>query len=62
MAHPVFPQQAVQVASSILGPDVPVANIKVKPTDIVVGANSQVTGGSFGSDLVCHVSIRIAGR
>jgi len=44
--------KVVQVAASILG--VPVENIKVKATNTMTGANSTVTGGSFGTDLVCH--------
>lgn len=44
--------KAAQVAAKIL--DVPLSSIKVKPTTTVAGANSMVTGGSYGTDLVCH--------
>ena len=49
--------KAAQVAAKILS--APLELVKVKPTDLIAGANSSVTGGCFGSDLVAHViSIR----
>ncbi|KAF2354200.1 Aldehyde oxidase/xanthine dehydrogenase molybdopterin binding [Trinorchestia longiramus] len=44
--------KAAQVAAGILG--VPLSLVKVKPNTTVGSANSFVTGGSFGSDVVCH--------
>ncbi|XP_047736777.1 xanthine dehydrogenase 1 [Hyalella azteca] len=44
--------KAAQVAAGVLG--VPLSLVKLKPNTSVAGANSFVTGGSFGSDLVCH--------
>ncbi|KAF2353566.1 CO dehydrogenase flavoprotein C-terminal [Trinorchestia longiramus] len=46
--------KVAQVAAAILG--VPMDLIKIKPTNTVIGANSMVTGGSYGTDTVCHVS------
>lgn len=44
--------KVAQVAAYTLG--VPLDSIAVKAADTVVGANSMVTGGSFGSDLCAH--------
>lgn len=41
-----------QVAAYTLG--IPVENVIIKASDTMVGANSIVTGGSFGSDLCAH--------
>ncbi|XP_018020416.2 xanthine dehydrogenase, partial [Hyalella azteca] len=44
--------KAVQVAAATMG--LPMQQFIVKPTSNVTTANSTVTGGSFGSDLVCQ--------
>ncbi|KAK7081739.1 hypothetical protein SK128_005861 [Halocaridina rubra] len=44
--------KVAQVAAFTLG--IPLENIVIKSTDTMIGANSTVTGGSFGSDLCSH--------
>lgn len=52
--------QVAQVVAYTLG--VPLEQVVVKASDTMVGANSFVTGGSFGTDLCAHVSARRACR
>lgn len=49
--------KVAQVAAYTLG--VPLAMVVIKASDTMVGANSAVTGGSFGSDLTAH-GVRVA--
>lgn len=49
--------KVAQVAAYVLG--IPLENIVVKASDTMVGANSMVTGGSFGTDLCAH-GVRVA--
>ena len=46
--------QVAQVAAKTLG--IPMALIKIKPTNTLVNANDSVTGGSITSELVCQVN------
>lgn len=46
-----------QVAAHTL--DIPIEKVIIKASDTTVGANSIVTGGSFGTDICCHVSYRV---
>ncbi|KAK7068648.1 hypothetical protein SK128_018895, partial [Halocaridina rubra] len=49
--------KVAQVAAYTLG--VPLEKIVIKATDTMIGANSIVTGGSYGSDLCAH-GIKVA--
>lgn len=49
--------KVAQVAAYVLG--IPLEQVVIKASDTMVGANSIVTGGSFGSDLCAH-GVKIA--
>lgn len=44
--------KVAQVAAHALG--IPIEKVIIKASDTTVGANSTVTGGSFGTDICCH--------